>query len=244
MVSTTSQILASFLLLLSLAFVLLIKNLNEDVEQEYNQAMEEPMVDTANLFASLIEARMAAGETDLTSFARAIELAGQREVEAQIYEFKKRGIDMNVYVTDEKGMVLFDSDGGLLNGQDLSQSNDVLRTLKGQYGARSTRKDEADDRSSVLYVGAPIHHDGKLAGVVSVSKPQASMFFFVRETRRRIYNIVLLTFAALALAGLLLSRWFSRPLRRLTEYSRAVVRGERQSPPRLQTREGKTLAGA
>ncbi|MGV8462392.1 two-component system sensor histidine kinase CreC, partial [Pseudomonas aeruginosa] len=59
-------------------------------------------------------------------------------------------------------------------GQDYSRWNDVYLTLRGQYGARSSREDPDDPDSSVMYVAAPIKDGGKIIGVVSVAKPTSS----------------------------------------------------------------------
>ncbi len=47
-----------------------------------------------------------------------------------------------VYLTDARGKVVFDS-SGQATGQDYSRWNDVWLTLRGQYGARSTRRRSA-----------------------------------------------------------------------------------------------------
>jgi hypothetical protein len=54
---------------------------------------------------------------------------------------------------------------------------DVSRTLKGEYGARTTRE-AADQNSSVMYVAAPILRDDAIVGVVSVGKPIQSFQSF------------------------------------------------------------------
>ena len=52
-----------------------------------------------------------------------------------------------------KGRVVYDSDGVDL-GKDYSRWNDVYLTLRGEYGARSTRSDPDDPASSVMHVAA------------------------------------------------------------------------------------------
>jgi hypothetical protein len=52
----------------------------------------------------------------------------------------KNQVSHRIYVTDAKGIVLLDSSGQAL-GKDYSRWNDVYLTLRGQYGARSTRSD-------------------------------------------------------------------------------------------------------
>jgi CheY-like chemotaxis protein len=54
---------------------------------------------------------------------------------------------------------------------------EVSRTLKGEYGARTTRE-AADQNSSVMYVAAPILRNDAIVGVVSVGKPIQSFQSF------------------------------------------------------------------
>lgn len=144
---------------------------------------------------------------------------------ARIYNFAKRTLDMNSYVTDERGTVVFDSDGGRSEGQDFHGKREVALTLAGQYGARSTRLDPKDADSSVMFVAAPIRRDGIITGVVSVSKARRSVFAFRDETRLWIRTLGLAHFAAVAVGAYLAVTLFSRPIRRLTAYPQAITRG-------------------
>ena len=52
--------------------------------------------------------------------------------------------------------------------RDNSRWNDVYRTLRGQYGARSSRDVQQDETSGVMYVAAPVRAaDGRIIGVVA-----------------------------------------------------------------------------
>ena len=75
---------------------------------------------------------------------------------------------MHVYVTDARGIVIYDSNGGRTEGQDNSAYNDFIRTMSGKYGARSTRTDEADENSSVMFVAAPIRHGENIVGIAAM----------------------------------------------------------------------------
>ena len=144
----------------------------------------------------------------------------------------KTAVNAQLYVTDRHGIVLFDSDGGRAEGQNYSWRRDVRLTLAGEYGARATRSDPADEDSSTLFVAAPIRRGDEIIGVASVSKPVTSMLPFRDETRVWMRNLSL-TFLALVTAGAyLVVTLFSRPIRRLTAYAHAVARGERTVPPR------------
>ena len=238
--STTSRILLGFLVFLAVGIYAFDDKLSKRVEREDLEAAEESLVDVAQLLAARLEAE----NFDIAGLRREWDAARKREFSAKIYDFMKTTLDMNLYVTDERGIVLFDSDGGLAEGQNFRGKRDVLLTLSGQYGARSTLLDPNDRDSSVMFVGAPIRRDGRIAGVVSVSKAQRSVFAFRDETRLWMRTLGLTYFGAVAVGTYLVVTLFSRPIRRLTAYAQAVARGERVVPPRGGSGEAATLGRA
>ncbi len=142
-------------------------------------------------------------------------------------------------------MVIFDSDRGRREGQDYSEKRDVSLTLAGRYGARSTRDNLEDSTSSVFYVGAPIGNAKKPIGVLTVYKPQADVLPLVRERRRIIYIACgLIGGGILFLIGAVFL-WLFHPIGKITEYARAIERGERPAKPNIGIgREVNTLAHA
>jgi two-component system sensor histidine kinase CreC len=74
----------------------------------------------------------------------------------QIYDKIKTEQEFVIYVTDSRGRVLYHSKDPTAVGADFSRWNDVFRTLKGDYGARSTRLDPQDPYSTTMYVAAPV----------------------------------------------------------------------------------------
>lgn len=238
--STTSRILVGFLVFLALGLFAFDDSLSKRVERQYLEAAEESMVDVAQLVA----ARLEIANFDLTGLQREWDAARKREFAAKIYDTTKTTLEMNIYVTDARGTVVFDSDGGRAEGQDFRGKRDVAITLAGGYGARSTQVDLDDEDSSVMFVGAPIRREGQIIGAVSVSKPQRSLFIFRDKTRLWIRSVGLLYFAAVAAGAYLVVTLFSRPIRRLTAYAHAVARGERAVPPQGGSPEAATLARA
>ncbi len=242
--STTTRILIGFLFILSVAFYFLMNKLIDRVERQYFEAAEEPMVDAAHLFASLVEEQFKEGSFDADPLRRTFEGAHRRTFEARIYNQLKQRVDLHLYLTDAEGIVLFDSRNGEAEGKDYSGFRDVSLTLRGAYGARSTRTSEEDKFSSIMFVGAPVFRDGEIVGMVSVSKPQASMWAFIEETQQRIFSYGWTIFVVIMLAAVLVSLWGSTPIRRLTEYAHAVRRGERVALPKLGSPDLRTLGRA
>ena len=113
-------------------FSLLAYWISSDVGDRYSESFEELMVDTANLLAEIITTDMNAGATALGQLGDAFERLQLRRFSAQIYELEKTHVDIRVYVTDDKGIVLFDSDAGKAVGEDYSKWRDVHLTLAGE----------------------------------------------------------------------------------------------------------------
>lgn len=213
-------------LIIGLGFFRLVQLLLRDVEAQTFQATEEVLVDTANLLAAM--------PLDLEEIQLGLERSRKRELEARIYTLNKRGIGIGVYVTNARGVVLFDSEGGRRVGEDFSQRNDVLLTLLGSYGARSTRTDPEDPQSSVLYVAAPlVDENGVVSGVLTVFKAKADVFGFVQERRKSIlWTASLIGTGVIALVAATFW-WLFRPIGRLTDYARSISSGGRPAPPEL-----------
>lgn len=242
--SLTSRLLFGFALIAGIGFWLMIDKVLDRVERQYLEAAEEPMVDMANLLAEVLARDVKPdGAIDTAPIQAALTAVKKRELSATIYSHTKTEVNMDVYVTDTKGKVLFDS----LHPENVGKVNakrDVNLTLAGRYGARSTRDDEKDPNSSIMYVAAPIRVDGKLVGVVAVAKPQRSTFKFRDETKAWLARTIGSLVLCMVLGSFLLARWTTRPIRRLTDYARAITRGERPPVPKLHGAEMKTLGDA
>jgi len=211
----------------------------EEVRPVVRQSTEETLVDTANLLAEMVAAELKAGTLAQGDLPRVLAAYGQRHPEAQISGITKDAVTHRIYVTDAQGIVLLDSAGTAV-GQDFSQWNDVLRTLRGQYGARTTQTVPGDDASSVMHVAAPVRDDDRIIGVVTVAKPNASVQpFIARAERRLVWLAVVLMITGLVLGGML-SAWLSHSIRRLTRFEDAVTAGGRPVIPDL---PGDELAG-
>jgi two-component system sensor histidine kinase CreC len=209
----------------------------DQIRPRYLESMEESLVDVSVLMASSLEVRAPAEGPDVSGLRVAFGLAGRREFEAKIFTLRKTGIDLRVYVTDAKGLVLFDSTGRN-EGRDFSRWNDVARTLAGRYGARSTRDVPGDDDTQVLYVAAPIRQNGRIVGVVSVGKPAREINELVGVAKRKILYGAVGGGVALLVVLLLVAAWAIAPLERLTAYARAIRDGKSARPPPL---PGRTL---
>ncbi len=231
--------------IITLGFYQLARHFLAEVEPQTFQATEEMMVDAANLLAELVEDDLASGKLDTAALTGVFSDARSREFEARIFDHVKTGVGLEVYITDDKGIVLFDSNGGRFTGQDFRSKRDVSRTLAGIYGARSTRLDPESAVSSVLHVAAPIGNREQPIGVLTVYKPQLDVMPLVRERRRIIYTACGLIGGGIAFLIGAVFLWLFHPIGKITDYARAIERGERPEKPKIGIgREVNTLAHA
>lgn len=215
------------------------------VRPRYLESMEESLVDAANLFAAAVEAE-ALTDARLAPDAlhRLFDPAYQRTLKAQIYSLRKTDIDLRIYVTDAKGIVIYDSNRGLDEGKDYSLWRDVRLTLAGEYGARGSRADPDNDASLVIHVAAPIRANNQIIGCLTVGKPTRYINELVAVARRRILWAGLGGGALVVFTGFAFSVWLTTPIERLTAYARAVRDGKPAKLPRLAGREVTTLQDA
>ena len=111
-------------------------------------------------------------------------------------------------------------------------------------GARSTRTDPDDPKTSILHVASPIYVDGAIDGVLTVCKPVDSVTLFLDAAERRIVVVGIGVTALLITLGMLLSVWITWRIEKLTNYARAVRDGERVPPPRFRNDEIGVLSSA
>ncbi|MDX5372717.1 MAG: two-component system sensor histidine kinase CreC [Pseudomonadaceae bacterium] len=237
------RIFLVYFLFVGLAGWFVLSTVMDEIRPGVRQSTEETLVDTANLLAEILRDDMRDGRLQQGDWPRLLESYGQRRPQARIWGVDKQAVNHRIYVTDARGIVLLDSSGQAL-GQDYSRWNDVYLTLRGQYGARSTREDPADEDSSVMYVAAPILDGERILGVVSVAKPNRSLQPYIERSQRRLAWLGAGLIGLGLLIGGLLSWWLSGSLRKLTRYAGAVSRGERAELPELRGGELKQLAQA
>ena len=239
-----TRLFALFLVLVGLGFYALVDWIVDDLRPRHLAAVEESMVDTATLLASLVSNEVEGAAIRTNALRETFDTARKRGFAAKIYEMMKTQLDMRVYITDRKGIVLFDSDHGRDEGKDYSQWNDVVRCLRGEYGARATRIDPDDLATEVLYVASPIKADNAIIGVLTVCKPTNSVALFLETATWKIVLAGLVATAAVVILGIVLSIWITSPIERLTAYAKAVRDGKRVTAPKLGRGEIAALGAA
>jgi two-component system sensor histidine kinase CreC len=224
------RIFLGYFLIVGLAAFFVLRLFVDEVKPGVRQAMESSLVDSANALATLAAPDLRDGHIRDGRFAQGLATLNAQPVDADISGVRKRGFDYRVYVTDARGIVVYDSTGQDV-GADYSRWNDVYLTLRGKYGARSTRTDPHDDSTSVMHVAAPVRSDGRLIGVLTIARANKDSEPFIRRAQARILRqgwvLLGLSFAI----GLVVTWRLARNVDRLNRYAAAVSAGERAVLP-------------
>lgn len=226
------RIFFGFFVIVGLAAFLTLRVFVQEVKPGVRQAMEDTLVDTANVLATLAADDMKQGRINDGAFAQRLARLQDTPVDASVWGLRKQSVGYRIYVTDTHGIVRFDTSGSAV-GADYSRWNDVYLTLQGKYGARSTRANPDDENSTVMHVAAPIRDpdDGKTLGVLTVAKPNLAMAPFIERSQRKILLYGLLLMGVAFAVGLVCTLWLVFGLRRLQRYARTVAAGERAEMP-------------
>jgi two-component system sensor histidine kinase CreC len=206
----------------------------EEVKPGVRQSTEEVLFDTAQVLADLVAPAFAKETPEPLSAELQQLLAsyGQHQTEATIWGISKGSTPHRIYLTDRKGIVVYDSTGTAV-GKDYSRWNDVYLTLRGQYGARSSKANPEDENSSVMHVAAAIRQQNEIIGVLTIAKPNQMMQPFIDRTQAYL-TIRGLALMALGLAiGALLAWRLQRGLNRLELYAEQLSSGERVDAPKF-----------
>jgi len=230
------RLLGGFLLISGLAAFFVLRVFLAEIKPSVREVMEDILVDSANLLAESAADDLAVlppgGTLAGSAFVRQVQAYASRPVDAKIWGLDKRSLDFRVYVTDAVGRVVFDSAPTPATGADYSRWRDVSRTLRGEYGARATREVQADDRTSVMYVAAPVQRGGKLLGVLTVGKPMATVQPFIDRAEQKIFWAGVWLLGLSLAIGLLVTWWAVHSVRRLRGYALSVGTHDTATAPR------------
>lgn len=214
----------AFFLINGLAAFFVLRVFMVEIKPSVRKVTEDTLVEAAYALAALASEDMASGDLQnghSSRFARQLQGYNQQPVKVRIWDAKKSSLDMRITVTDKQGLVLFDS-LGKDEGSNYSRWRDVYLTLRGEYGARTTREVQDDEDSSVMYVSAPILVNGQITGVLSTSKPARSVQKIIDRAERKILRGGLLFVLLSAAVGCGVTWWFVIHVRRLRSYAQQV----------------------
>lgn len=230
------RILLGYFLILGLAAWFVLNVFVEEVKPGVRATLEDTLVDTAQLLAQLVAEDVRAGDLPHAAILSRMQNYARRSVDVKISGVRKASLDYRITITDTHGIVVFDSENQDV-GKDYSRWNDVYLTLQGKYGARSTRTDPLDEKSTVMHVAAPIMDAGHIIGVLTVSKAMSTITPFIERSQRKILRHSAWLLLGSLMIGIGFSLWLNHSLRKLQAYASAVENGEKVALPELGNHE-------
>lgn len=241
--SLTLRIFLAYVVIVVSAGVILFNFVMSELKPGVRQSSEDSLIDTANILAEVVAPEFNNEPDNLKAFSSFISQFLKRQYRAEISSVNKSRSNLRIYITDELGIVRYDSTGKDI-GADYSRWNDVYLTLRGRYGARSTKSDPNDEFSTVMHVAAPIMKNKEIVGVLTVAKPNFSVQPFIDMAYKKIYQqgiflVVLSLAVALTIAFLL-----TRSIRKLVIYADTVSHGNAAQIPKVYESELSKLASS
>ncbi len=215
----------------------------DEISPRYREAQEEIMVDFAETLAALIT-RTSVEVNDkgvvnisTSKLAATYRELSRRKLDAQIYALRKTQVDTRIYVTDKKGVVIFDSDSDRDEGENYNKWRDVRLTLQGKYGARTSTMEAIYLEGSTMYVARPITYAGEIVGVLAVGKPTKNLDTFIANLSESLWMTGGIVAAIFALIGFLTYRSFTQPLAKIQRYAADISKGVKTSKPNVGNNE-------
>ena len=237
------RIFLAYFILVAVGAYWLLNSVVDELQPSMSQSVEDTLVDTANLLAEIVTRDLNDGALTTVAFSNAFQRYLARELNAEIFFLEKNNPDFQIYITDKAGKVIFHINPAE-QGKDYSQWRDVARTLRGEYGARTSRTNEDDPLSSVMFVAAPIKWGQEILGVLTVGKPNVGIQPVIKLNQNKIWLRGLMLLGLGLILGLITAFALTGSIRKLILYVEAVRRGERVKPPKLYEKGLDTLASA
>lgn len=234
-----------FLVIGGLSWFILDKAI-EQLKTAFQQSSETVLVDTANLLATFLEHDFSNQLLDTAEMSRVFEDGYKRKINAQIYSLFKEQIDLEIYVTNREGVVVYDSTG-VNEGKDFSNWRDVNLTLHDKYGARSSfryqdKTGEGDEK--VMVVAAPIRIEDEIVGVLSIVKPTRPLDQLLATESNNLKSYAILVIAVAMVLGYLVSHGFTIAISRLVNYAKSMAVGDKVTQPKFMDKRFDNLATA
>lgn len=188
----------------------------------YLEITEDGMVESAVSYAEMVSRYSSDSDLNLKFLTEHFNGLNKKSVNAKIYAVEKSKIAFGLYVTDSKGIVLYDSLDQNQIGQDFSQWNDVFLSLQGKYGARTTYENANDPLSGTMYVSSPIIVKEKILGCLTIYKPIQTIAPYLESFQKKFLMIGVLVLLMISMFFVLILTWILIPLKRLVDYSRSL----------------------
>tara|TARA_B100002003_G_C14129487_1_gene543311 strand:+ start:796 stop:2247 length:1452 start_codon:yes stop_codon:yes gene_type:complete len=173
-------------------------------------------------------------------------LRKQEEAKIKNPSLINNGSEINAYVTDARGYVIYDSHSKANIGKDFSEKKEIVAVQhnRKKNGNRSELITN-DPFSHIYYVSTAIkNYTGHPIGAVSVSQSVNSILYFIPIGQDKIQYMIAYFFVGAVVLAFLFSYWLARPIRGLIKYAQTVTKGESARPPKTSFRDFHKLGTA
>ncbi len=237
--SIRRRLVLLMVVLLALSATFLTRQLFNSFHRGYADIVESLMFDFGTALASQVELEGGAGTAN-----EKLESLFKTYRERTTGNPQSAGGGFEIYITDDRGIVVFSSADPAEVGRDYSRWRDVYLTLRNSYGARATRTNPDDPTSSIYFVAAPIRKNGKIAGVVTVIKSKQSIEPFLLRAFQQVVPYVVLGLILVAIFAVLVMNWVTRPIHRLRDYALQISEERSAKIPQVDPKELRELLDA
>jgi signal transduction histidine kinase len=145
-----------------------------------------------------------------------------------------------VVIVDRHGNALIDTSGRVRGAESFASRPEIAAALAGMYPSGVRTSNTLHER--LLYVAVPIASGGKVHGAVRITYPLSAVDARIHRYWLILALIGVVVLAGAAVVGLGLSRFVTRPLRRLEQAAAAVGEGqldvrapEEEGPPEVRS---------
>jgi two-component system, OmpR family, sensor histidine kinase CreC len=229
-VKVRTAIFGVYLAASALGFAVLMAFILKEVRPRYVESMRRTLADTAALLAVLLEEDLMKGAPENLA----------ETWRANLGALERASGGLRVYVTDTRGIVAFDSAGGVDVGRDYTRRPEIAAYFRDKYEAR----DNVDLVDGELRVTAPVTRNGETVGLVGVARPLRTVTEAILRARLRLVAGGLVVAALMTAAGWWIASKLTHSLERLTAYAVAVRDGKEARPPASRASEVAALAKA
>ena len=208
----TRRLVATYLVLAAIVLVALEVPLGIVNERGQRRDLQQRVERDAVALAALVEDTLQAGARPGDAILRRI----VRDYGAST--------GARVVVVGRSGTALADSDDERALGRDFSTRPEIAAALDGGVATGIRRSDTLG--TDLLYVAVPVASGGVVHGAVRASVPTSRLDALVRRYWLILGGVALVVLAAVAVAGLWVARWVSRPLTDLRDATRRAEGGD------------------
>jgi two-component system, OmpR family, sensor histidine kinase CreC len=211
--------------------VVLMAFILHDVRLRYVESMRRTLNDTAAVLATLLESSSSA-----TADGDDLGAAWRENLPA----LSRAAGALRVYVTDARGVVVFDANGGRDVGRDYA----FRPELQEYFDKTDESRGNGGTVDGELRVTAPVKKGAVTVGFVGVARPLSTIAEAVLRARLRLLVGATLIAAVMTAAGWWIASKLTHSLERLTQYALAVRDGRRGTPPQSRATEITALVSA